>query len=357
MKKVVLLLSCLLLSVGLTIAQDKQASGIVIDENNEPVVGASVALKGSLSIGTVTDNEGQFSLSVPANAKTLTVKYIGYTETEVAAGTNVSIELIPDVKSLGEVVVVGYGTQQKKDVTSSIVKINGSDISNLAAPSFESQLAGRAAGVNVVTQNGMVGQAPEFQIRGYSTLSSGSQPLIVIDGIPVNSGQIQQLYGRYNPMADVNPGDIQSIEILKDGAATAIYGSRAANGVVLITTKKGNKNAAKVTYDAYAGFASPVKLHDLLNAEEFVIIANEKYTNWGNEGQAVLDLKGVNTNWNDYVYRTGYSKTTLFQRAVVRKNPRITHLWVIPIWKELSGRAISNASMLPQTLRSKPTNG
>ena len=308
MKKVVLLLLCLFLSVGLTIAQDKRASGIVIDENDEPVAGASVALKGSLSIGTVTDNAGNFSLSVPASAKTLVIKYIGYAETEVTAGADVRVKLSPDVKSLGEVVVVGYGTQQKKDVTSSIVKVNGSDISNLAAPSFESQLAGRAAGVNVITQNGMVGQAPEFQIRGYSTLSSGSQPLIVIDGIPVNSGQIQQLYGRYNPMADVNPGDIQSIEILKDGAATAIYGSRAANGIVLITTKRGSKNATKVTYDAYAGFASPVKLHDLLNAEEFVVIANEKFMNWNFEGLAALDAEGVNTNWNDYVYRTGFQQ-------------------------------------------------
>ncbi|MDR0733382.1 MAG: TonB-dependent receptor [Dysgonamonadaceae bacterium] len=308
MKKAVLLLLCLSLSIVLTSAQDKQTFGTVIDENNDPIVGASVALKESLSIGTITDNEGKFSLSVPTHAKTLVVKYIGYTEAEVAVGTNVLIRLVPDVRSLGEVVVVGYGTQQKKDITSSIVKVNGGDINNLAAPSFESQLAGRAAGVNVVTQNGMVGQAPEFQIRGYSTLSSGSQPLIVIDGIPVNSGQIQQLYGRYNPMADVNPGDIQSIEILKDGAATAIYGSRAANGVVLITTKKGNKNAAKVTYDAYAGFASPVKLHDLLNAEEFVTIANEKYANWDSEGFAVLDHQGVNTNWNDYVYRTAFQQ-------------------------------------------------
>jgi TonB-linked SusC/RagA family outer membrane protein len=295
--------------MGFAVAQDRQASGIVVDETGEPVAGASVTLKGgSLSIGTVTDTEGRFSLSVPAGAKTLAVKYIGYLAAEVAAEANVTVKLNPDVKTLGEVVVVGYGTQQKKDVTSSIVKVSGSDISNLSAPSFESQLAGRAAGVNVVTQNGMVGEAPEFQIRGYSTLSSGSQPLVVIDGIPINSGQIQQLYGRYNPLSDINPGDIQSIEILKDGAATAVYGSRAANGVVLITTKRGSKSAAKVTYDAYAGFASPVKLHELLNAEEFVTISNEKFTNWGSEGPAVLDPAGVDTDWNDYVYRTGFQQ-------------------------------------------------
>jgi TonB-linked SusC/RagA family outer membrane protein len=207
-----------------------------------------------------------------------------------------------DAKNLEEVVVVGYGTQRKKDVTSSISRIGGDAIGNLSAPSFESQLAGRAAGVQVTTSSGMVGAAPEFQIRGFSTISSGAVPLIIIDGVPMNSGEKQQLYGRYNPMSDINPNDIQSVEILKDGAATAIYGSRAANGVVLITTKKGTKGSAKVTYDGFWGTASPTKLHDLLNAEEFVTVANEKFENWGEAGQAVFD--GTDTNWNDYVFRS-----------------------------------------------------
>ncbi|KAA6337932.1 TonB-dependent receptor SusC [termite gut metagenome] len=293
------------MGIGLLVAQTQRVTGIVIsEEDGQPVVGASILVVGT-SVGAVTDTNGGFILSdVPSSAKTLRVSYIGMITQEVAVRANVRVALKSENQQIDEVVVVGYGTQKKKDVTSSIAKVGGESISNLAAPSFESQLAGRAAGVRVTTSSGMIGQAPEFQIRGFSTISSGSQPLIVIDGVPANSGQKQQLYGRYNPMSDINPSDIQSIDILKDGAATAVYGSRAANGVVLITTKKGTKGNAKVTYDGYVGFANAAKLHDLLNAEEFVTIANEKYENWDSKGQAVLDPKGTNTNWNDYVYRT-----------------------------------------------------
>lgn len=170
-------------------------------------------------------------------------------------------------------------------------------------------MAGRAAGVQVTTPNGMLGQAPTFNIRGFSTISSGSQPLVVVDGVPVTSGQIQEVYGRYNPLAEINPNDIESYEVLKDGAATAIYGSRAANGVVLITTKGGGKAKTRVTYDVQTSWASAVKLHDLLNANEFVEIANEKYTNWGSGGPAVLDPDGIDTNWNDYIFRKGFQQT------------------------------------------------
>lgn len=144
-----------------------------------------------------------------------------------------------------------------------------------------------------------------------STISSSSQPLFIIDGMPLATGDNSStgmglMYNSYNAMADINPNDIQSVEILKDGAATAIYGSRAANGVVLITTKKGAKGRATVTYDGYISAASPVKLHDLLNAKDFVMIANEKYQNWDMEGQAVYDPNGPDTNWNDYIFRTGF---------------------------------------------------
>jgi TonB-linked SusC/RagA family outer membrane protein len=228
-------------------------------------------------------------------------------EQAVGGRAEINVALENDVQRLEDVVVVGYGTQQKKDVTSSIARVGGSELSTLAAPSFESQLAGRAAGVQVTTSSGMVGVAPEFQIRGFSTISSGTQPLIIIDGVPANSGQKQQLYGRYNPLADINPSDIQSIEILKDGAATAIYGSRAANGVVLITTKKGKQGNTQVTYEGYVGVAQASKLHKLLNAEEFVTIANEKLTAWGYPEAAVLE-GSVDTDWNDYVYQTAFQQ-------------------------------------------------
>jgi TonB-linked SusC/RagA family outer membrane protein len=294
--------------MGMAIAQNKQVSGTVVDETGEPVIGASVIVKGTTT-GSATDIDGKYSFSVPTGTTTLIVKYIGYSTAEISAGTNVNVTLTPDAKALDEVVVVGYGTQKKKDVTSSIAKVSGDDISGLAAPSFESQLAGRAAGVQVTTASGIVGQAPEFQIRGFSTISSGSQPLIVIDGVPATSGEKEQLYGRYNPLADINPSDIQSVEILKDGAATAIYGSRAANGVVLITTKRGVAGKTVVTYDGYVGSSKAASLHKLLNAEQFVEIANEKTEAWDIGSFAVLDPKGVNTNWNDYVYQSALQQS------------------------------------------------
>jgi TonB-linked SusC/RagA family outer membrane protein len=308
MKELILMCSCFLISMELAIAQSKTVSGTVTDEAGESVIGASVLVKNHEAIGTITDLDGHFTLEVPASAQTLRFKYLGMLDLEAAIQPIVNVVLHADSKSLDEIVVVGYGTQKKKDVTSSIVKIGGEDIHNLSTPSFESQLAGRAAGVQITTPSGIVGVAPEFQIRGYNTISSGSQPLIVIDGIPVTSGQKQQLSGRYNPLADINPNDIQSIEILKDGAATAIYGSRAANGVVLITTKKGSKGKLQVTYDGFAGFSNASKLHKLLNAKEFVEISNEKYENKGSSGPAVFDPHGPDTNWNDYIYRTAFQQ-------------------------------------------------
>jgi TonB-linked SusC/RagA family outer membrane protein len=298
------LLLCFAASISFVTAQTNRVTGTVISaEDNEPVIGASVVVKGT-TIGTVTAFDGSFSLDVPTSARTLVISYLGMKSQEVAVAARMNVVLESDAQAIDEVIVVGYGTQRKKDVTSSIAKVGGEDISNLAAPSFESQLAGRAAGVQVTTESGMLGAAPRFQIRGFSTISSGSQPLIIIDGIPMTSGEKQQSYGRYNPLGDINPNDIQSVEILKDGAATAIYGSRAANGVVLITTKKGSKGNVKVTYDGYIGSSKASKLHDLLNAEEFVMIANEKYENWGENGPAVLDPNGVSTNWNDHIFQS-----------------------------------------------------
>ncbi|GHT16969.1 SusC/RagA family TonB-linked outer membrane protein [Bacteroidia bacterium] len=307
--KFLITLTTLLLSAGAVLAQDLNVSGTVHDASGDPVVGATVMVKGT-STGVVTGISGDYNIQAPSDG-TLTFSFLGLGTVDVAVNgkARLDVRMANGDQELQEVVVVGYGTQKKKDVTSSIARVSGEDIANMSAPSFESQLAGRAAGVQVTTSSGMVGTAPEFQIRGFSTISSGSQPLFVIDGVPANSGQKQQLYGRYNPMADINPNDIASIEILKDGAATAIYGSRAANGVVLVTTKKGNKGKTQVTYDGYVGWASPTKLHDLLGAEDFVTITNEKYENWGMTSPAVLDPNGVNTNWNDYIYQTGFQQS------------------------------------------------
>lgn len=232
---------------------------------------------------------------------------------EVSVSPTVHIKLKSDTQNLDEIVVVGYGTQRKRDVTSSIAKVGGEELSNLAAPSFDTQLAGRAAGVQVSTPSGVLGSGPQFKVRGMSTISSSSQPLFIVDGMPIATGDngdgktgLGQLYASFNAMSDINPNDIESVEILKDGAATAIYGSRAANGVVLVTTKKGTKGRAKVTYDGYVSAANASKLHDLLGAKDFVTIANEKFENWGEKGQAVYDAAGPDTKWNDYIFQTGF---------------------------------------------------
>lgn len=243
-----------------------------------------------------------------SSAKTLVVSYVGMKTQDVAIKPSLKIILQSDSQNLDEIVVVGYGTQKKKDLTSSIAKVGGEDIGNLATASFDNQLAGRAAGVQVISPSGVLGSTPTYRVRGLSTISSNDQPLIIIDGMPVVSGNMSEdlAYVSTNAMSDINPNDIESIEILKDGAATAIYGSRAANGVVLITTKKGSKGKASISYDGYVGVASAAKLHDLLNGEEFVTIANEKYSNWGEDGPAVYD--GTNTNWNDYIFKSAFQQ-------------------------------------------------
>ncbi|MBJ6116979.1 TonB-dependent receptor [Pontibacter sp. BT310] len=291
------------------VAQSRTVSGTVTDQSTSlGLPGVAVIVKGT-SVGTATTADGSYTLNVPEGAQTLVFRFIGYTTVEKAIGsaTTINATLAVDSKQLEEVVVVGYGTQLKKDVTSSISKVKGAEIANLATPSFDQQLAGRASGVVVQQPSGILGAPPVIRIRGTNSISGSNSPLVVIDGVPALSGNTG-VYASSNALGDINPNDIESFEILKDGAATAIYGSRASNGVILVTTKKGKKGQVKVNYDMYTGWSKAVKLHDLLNAEQFVEIANEKYTNAGNAPQAFMDKNNTNTNWNDYVYRTGFQQ-------------------------------------------------
>lgn len=311
MRRLTFFLACLfLVSIGMTNAQSKTISGKVFSaEDGQPVIGASIKVKDS-NLGTITGIDGDFNLVVPQGAKTLIISFVGMKTIEVEAKPNITVSLTSDTKLIDEVVVVGYGTQLKRDVTSSISKVRGSEIASKAAPSFDSQLAGRAAGVQITQSSGDLGTPPNIAIRGVNTISSGSQPLIVVNGVPVISGNIGGSYTNNNPLSDINPSDIESIEILKDGAATAIYGSRASNGVVLVTTKKGSTQKTKVTYDAWFASSKASKLYDLLNANEFVTIANEKYRNNASTATpAVMDAEGTDTNWNDYVFRTGFQQS------------------------------------------------
>lgn len=308
-RKLMFLMTCLLVGVGMAMAQTKVTGVVLSSEDNEPVVGASVLVKGTTT-GTITDINGQFDLAnIPNSAKALVISYIGMKTQEVAIkNTPMKIMLESDSKQIDEVVVVGYGMQRKKDLTSSISKVGGSELAELTAGSFDTQLAGRAAGVQVSTPNAALGTVPVYQIRGVSSMTSSTQPLIVIDGMPVVSGNMSETGSdngvAYNSMADINPNDIESVEILKDGAATAVYGSRAANGVVLITTKKGTKGKAKFTYDGSITWSSATKRYDLCDATQFKEIQDILYGNQGKTSPAIND--GTNTDWQDYVMRTAF---------------------------------------------------
>lgn len=308
MRKILLLLSLFMLTSIIAVSQTVQVLGTVTSqEDGTPIPGVNVSAKGT-TIGAITDQNGKYQLLVPSSATTLVFSFIGMTEQEVliSGRTKLDVVLATDIAALNEVVVVGYGTQLKRDVTSSISQIKGDELASIASPSFMQQMAGRATGVQIISPSGDVTQPPRVVIRGVGTVSSSTAPLYVINGIPVTSGNVGYSYSNNNALADINPADIESFEILKDGAATAIYGSRAANGVVLITTKKGKLGSTKLNYDSWMGWSQASKLYDLLDAEQFVTISNEKYTNIGSNPQAFMDSDKTNTNWFDYTFRTGF---------------------------------------------------
>src|SRR5579859_3135607 len=268
----------LLFFSGVAWAQTRTVSGKVISlEDGTSLPGVNVVVRGTTN-GTTTDADGKYSLSVPDGAATLTFSFIGLATQQVDIGdrTIIDVQMANDVKQLSEIVVVGYGTQERKDLTGSLASVKGSDISSLATPSFDQQLAGRASGVNVSIPSGLIGQAPVIRVRGVNSISNGADPLIVVDNMPITTGSNSAIISN-NALADINPNDIESFEVLKDGSATAIYGSRGANGVILITTKKGKKGDAKVSYDNYFGWANTFKRYDVLNADQFVAIQIEKF--------------------------------------------------------------------------------
>jgi TonB-dependent starch-binding outer membrane protein SusC len=303
MKKVVLLfLSFLLMGILAANAQMKTITGkVVSSDDNSPIPGVSVVVKGT-TMGTISKMDGTYSLQVASDAKTLVFSFVGYRTQEVPiTGQNVyNITLSVDVLAVDEVVVVGYGVQKKREVTGAISQVKGDVIANLATPSFESQLAGRSAGVQITSATGVLGEVPRIRIRGIGSISQGTYPLVVVDGMPIITGDVGG-DASVNAMGDINPADIQSVEILKDGSATAIYGSRAANGVILITTKKGLKGKVSVTYNDYFGIASPVNLFKLLETPDFITISNEKRTNRAQSAIAVGT--DVNTDWQKAVLR------------------------------------------------------
>jgi TonB-linked SusC/RagA family outer membrane protein len=282
-----------------------------------------VIVKGTSS-GAVTDVDGKYSVSAPSNG-VLEFHYIGF-ETKVVpinGKTVINVTLDADAIDVEEVIVVAYGTQSKRTVTASISSLSGETLKDIPNPNAESALQGRAAGVSIITPNGAVGQAPVVRVRGVSSISSGTEPLYVVDGVPIQSGNTATI-GNVNALADINPADILSMDVLKDAAAAALYGSRAANGVVLITTRKGRQDKAQVTYNGWIGVTTASNLIDVMNAEQYVELKNLSVANrfgtderslvsgyvskFGNKAYNLWQLgngKFVDTDWQDYIYQTG----------------------------------------------------
>lgn len=302
-KFLMLMLGVLLLSSQL-LAQNRTITGKLTDENGQPLVNASVTVKGTKA-GTTTNARGEFSLNVPADGRTLVISSVGYQAKEIAVGSSntITVSLSSESQNLAEVVVTGYGTQAKKSFTGSASKVNAQQISTLMTPSVDKELGGRAAGVQVTNSSGTVNAPATIRIRGIQSINQSNQPLFVVDGVPIITGNLSATTNS-NALADINPADIESIEVLKDGAALNIYGSRGAAGVVQITTKRGQRGQLKVNYDGFVGFSSAAKRYALLDASQFVTIANEKSANAANPAtapKAGINPGGVNTDWQKEV--------------------------------------------------------
>lgn len=274
-------------------SQERSVSGVVKDETGETLVGVNIIIKGT-TIGTTTDINGAFSINVLEDDAVLTANYIGYKPVEIPVGDKdfVEIFLEKDIQEVDEVVVVGYGVQKKKLVTGATVQVKSEDFTKNNVNRIENALQGLTPGMSIVKRSGQPGSDFNITIRGLSSIN-GNDPLVLIDGVP---GSMNML----------NPSDVESVDVLKDAASAAIYGSRAANGVVLITTKKGKPGEAKVTYDAYYGISNPSKKIDLLNAKEYAMIMNEASYNERPKRdlpftEEYINSLGEGTDWQEAV--------------------------------------------------------
>ncbi|MEX1239245.1 MAG: SusC/RagA family TonB-linked outer membrane protein, partial [Cyclobacteriaceae bacterium] len=296
-------------------SDDKQnvmpISGRVMNEEGETLVGASVLLKGT-SIGTTTDVSGSFTLEVPDPNGILVFSYIGYETQEIPISNRqvIDISLLPDIQALKEIQIVGYGTQAKAEVTSAIASVSAEEIKDMPLVGLDQALQGRAAGVQVTNNSGAPGGGVSIRIRGTSSLGAGNEPLYVVDGVPINNSQtFNQQTGeeRINGMSNINPSDIESIEILKDAASASIYGARAANGVVLINTKRGKAGKQQIDLNTWYGFSKVTNRYDLLGSSDFGVLVNEGLATVNVAPaftQEFIDNPTVDTDWQEEIFRT-----------------------------------------------------
>jgi len=298
-------------------AQDRAVSGkVTSSEDGTPLPGVSVAVKGTAQ-GTITDSQGAYSLAVSSSATTLTFSYIGFVSQDVAISgkSTIDVNLIADITQLTELIVVGYGEQKKEDLTGSIATVKGAMIENRPFSSVDKALQGQVAGLQSVASSGQPGASQAILIRGASSITASTSPLWVVDGIPINSGDASRLQTTANLLSTLNPNDIESISVLKDAASQSIYGSRAANGVIVVTTKKGKSGKTRFRFDAEAGVSTTAYENDRykpLNSEQYLAITREGLSNVGKtETQIASTLAsrggttGVDYNWYDAVTRSG----------------------------------------------------
>lgn len=329
--KVVPMFLIVLLSSNLIIAQNK-VRGTVKDATGVSIPGANVNVIG-VSKGVSTGFDGQYEIDVPNNA-TLSFSFIGYVTKKVAVNgaKELNVLLTPTSEDLKEVVVnVGYGTQKRKDVNSSISSVKAKDLENIKMVSVDQMLQGKAAGVTVTNNSGAPGSAASVRVRGTTSISGTNEPLYVIDGVPVSgdatgkSTSGQALAGKdgfsasggsgsnaVSPLSMINPSDIETMDILKDASATAIYGSRGANGVIIITTKSGKKGTGRISYENFTSFSTVANKLDVLNLRQYATLKTELAKLWGFQTRQEFSqpqLLGPGTNWQDEVYRTAITKS------------------------------------------------
>ena len=292
----------LLLTVS-SFAQTNAIKGHVKDASGEPVMGATITVNGK-AVG-ITDMDGNFSVDA-APGTNLTFTYLGMTPQTVKASKEMSITLQDDSKALNEVVVIGYGVAKKSDLTGSVTAIKPDSKNKGVVVNAQDMLTGKVAGVNITSNDGTPGGGAKIRVRGGSSLNASNDPLIVIDGLAMDNDGVK---GLSNLLSVVNPQDIESFSVLKDASATAIYGSRGSNGVIIITTKKGRKGQKPtVSYSGSVTISEKKNTVDVLNADEFRATVEKLY---GKDSEAYSALGTANTNWQDLIYRTAVSYTHL----------------------------------------------
>ena len=298
-KRSILLVALFLMGCLQLLAQSRMIQGEVTDaQNGEPLIGATVMVEGDKS-GTVTDFDGNFKLQVTSSAKKVKISYIGYVDKIVEISDRMNVKLESDSQILTDVVVIGYGTARKSDLTGSVATVSSKDFNKGLVSSPEQLINGKVSGVQIMSNSGSASAGSTIRVRGGASLNASNDPLIVLDGVPLEQGGISGNSSNFLSM--INPADIESMTVLKDASSTAIYGSRASNGVIIITTKKGQQGGLKINFNTTNSLQTRAQMVDMLSHDDFVNVINQ----FGTDNQKSL-LGNANTDWNDEVYRTAF---------------------------------------------------